>query len=383
MLFQPPLPPRYRDLADDVMRTAIVERKRQLGSRLVILGHHYQQQDVIDFADFTGDSLKLSQIGAAQKGAEFIVFCGVHFMAESADMLTPDRVSVILPDLTAGCSMADMAVIDDLEDAWAFFEECRTNVTPVTYVNSAASIKAFVGRNGGACCTSSNAASVLRWALAQNDKVLFLPDQHLGRNTACAMGIPLSDMVVYDPKLPQGGLSRDQVRAARILLWKGHCSVHTLFTTQQCTEIRRLDPQCKILVHPECTWEVVQQADLAGSTEFIIKTVRESPPGSHWAIGTEIHLVDRVIRENPDKVVRSLAGVQCLCTTMYRIDLRHLLWTLDELVAGRVVNQIKVDPVTRADALLALERMLANVPATPVAIKAESRSAQPAALAGS
>ncbi|MCO6439064.1 MAG: quinolinate synthase NadA [Phycisphaerae bacterium] len=371
MLFQPSLPAKYRERTDEELREAIAHRKRQLGSRLVILGHHYQQQDVIDFADFTGDSLKLAQVGAAQRDAEFIVFCGVHFMAESADILTEDRVKIILPDLTAGCSMADMAAIDDLEDAWTFIEECQADVIPVTYVNSAASIKAFCGRHGGACCTSSNASSILRWALERGEKVLFLPDQHLGRNTAYAMGIPLSDMAVYDPKLPQGGLTRGQLSAARILLWKGHCSVHTLFTPQQCDEIRKVDPQCRILVHPECTWEVVQKADLAGSTEFIIKTVRESPPGSHWAIGTEIHLVDRVIRSNPDKAVRSLAGVQCLCTTMFRIDLRHLCWCLDELAEGHVVNQIKVDPRTRAEALVALERMLANVPAHPVAIKAD------------
>lgn len=370
MLFQPPLPSRYASLTDDEMASAIRERKEALGSRLVILGHHYQQHDVIEFADFTGDSLKLSQIGAEQEGAEFIVFCGVHFMAESADILTDDDVAVILPDLSAGCSMADMADIDELEDAWDLLrKDCDATVIPITYVNSSAAIKAFCGAHGGACCTSSNARQVLEWAFRHGDKVIFLPDQHLGRNTAYAMGIPLEAMVVYDPKLPDGGLTPSQVEAAKVLLWKGHCSVHGLFTPAQCDEIRRQDPECRILVHPECSWEVVQKADLAGSTEFIIKTVRESPPGSKWAIGTEIHLVDRLTRNHPDKSIRSLAGIQCLCTTMYRIDRRHLLWVLDELVAGRVVNRISVDPETRRDATLALERMLANVSAQPVAIK--------------
>ncbi len=385
ILFQPPLPPKYSALTDDEMALAVEQRKRTLGSRLVILGHHYQQDEVIRFADFTGDSLKLSQIGAEQKRAEFIVFCGVHFMAESADILSDDRVKVILPDLSAGCSMADMADLEQVEDAWDFLaDECHANVIPITYVNSAASIKAFVGGHGGACCTSSNARKVLEWAFTQGDKVIFLPDQHLGRNTAFAMGIPLDQMVVYDPKLPRGGLRTSirtpsasagptpggrSVRDAKVILWKGHCSVHGLFTEAQCDEIRRLDPDYKILVHPECKWDVVQKADLSGSTEFIIRTVRESPPGGKWAIGTEVHLINRLAAQYPDKTVRSLAGIQCLCTTMYRIDLRHLLWCLDELVAGRIVNQIKVDPQTKRLAVLALDRMLANVTAQPLAIK--------------
>ena len=392
MLFQPPLPPKYATLSPERMCAAVAEHKRNFGRRLVILGHHYQQDEVLQFADFTGDSLKLSQLGAKQKDAEFIVFCGVHFMAESADILaTPRRpplargegttdsslataeareVKVILPDLSAGCSMADMADLEQLEDAWGFIvEKCGAELVPITYVNSAASIKAFCGGHGGACCTSSNASRVLEWAFSQGDKVIFLPDQHLGRNTGYAMGVPLDEMVVYDPHRPNGALTPQQVRDARIILWKGHCSVHGLFTTAQCDEIRRADPEYKILVHPECTWEVVQKADLAGSTEFIIKTVRESPPGSKWAIGTEVHLVSRLAQTNPDKAVRSLAGIQCLCTTMYRIDLKHLLWCLDELAAGRIVNQIRVDPETRRLALLALERMLANVSPQPVAIR--------------
>ena len=369
MLFQPPLPPKYASLTDDEMALAIADRKRQLGPRLVILGHHYQQDDVFRFADFTGDSLKLAQIGAQKEGVEFIVFCGVHFMAESADILTDDDVTVILPDLGAGCSMADMADLDQLEEAWEFIvDECGANVIPITYVNSAASIKAFCGGHGGACCTSSNAGKILEWAFKQGDKIIFLPDQHLGRNTAYAMGIPLEKMVVYDPNIINGGLTAARVHEAKVLLWKGHCSVHALFTPAQCDDIRRADPSTKILVHPECTWEVVQNADLAGSTEFIIKTVREAPSGSKWAIGTEIHLVSRLTDQYPEKSVRSLAGIQCLCATMYRVDPKHLLWVLDELVEGRVVNAIRVNGETRRLALLALERMLANVPRQPVAV---------------
>ena len=369
MLFQPPLPPKYASLTDDEMALAIADRKRQLGPRLVILGHHYQQDDVFRFADFTGDSLKLAQIGAQKEGVEFIVFCGVHFMAESADILTDDDVTVILPDLGAGCSMADMADVDQLEEAWEFIvDKCGASVIPITYVNSAASIKAFCGGHGGACCTSSNAGKILEWAFKQGDKIIFLPDQHLGRNTAYAMGIPLEKMVVYDPNIINGGLTAARVHEAKVLLWKGHCSVHALFTSAQCDDIRRADPSTKILVHPECTWEVVQNADLAGSTEFIIKTVREAPSGSKWAIGTEIHLVSRLTDQYPEKSVRSLAGIQCLCTTMYRVDPRHLLWVLDELVEDRVVNAIRVNGETRRLALLALERMLANVPRQPVAV---------------
>ncbi|MHC5108551.1 MAG: quinolinate synthase NadA [Planctomycetota bacterium] len=369
MLFQPPLPAKYNNLSDDQMATSIAERKKQLGARLVILGHHYQQDDVIQFADFTGDSLKLSQIGAAQKDAAFIVFCGVHFMAESADILTGDDVAVILPDLSAGCSMADMAAIEQLEDAWEFLAESNAVPIPITYVNSSAAIKAFCGKHGGACCTSSNASAILTWAFEQGERVIFLPDQHLGRNTAYHLGVPLKDMVVFDPNQPDGGLTAEEARRAKVILWQGHCSVHALFTPEQCTQIRQADPGYRILVHPECSWEVVQQADLAGSTEFIIKTVQESPPGSKWAIGTEAHLVGRLAGQYPDRSIRSLAGIQCLCTTMYRIDMKHLLWALDELVSGRIVNPIKVDSETRRLAVVALERMLANVSPQPVAIK--------------
>jgi len=371
MLYQPPLPPTYARYDAAALREQILARKALLGKRLTILGHHYQQDDVIAFADHTGDSFKLSQIAARQQDVEFVVFCGVHFMAESADILTRDDVQVILPDLSAGCSMADMARIEDLEDAWDSLEAATdATIVPITYVNSSAAVKAFVGGHGGACCTSSNARQVLEWALdgetpemaTGRRKVLFLPDQHLGRNTAYALGWPLDAMAVWDPRQPNGGLTPEQVRSASIVLWKGHCSVHQLFTPQQIDEIRAIDPAFQVLVHPECSWEVVQQADLAGSTEFIIRTIEQAPAGSQWAVGTEVHLVNRLAeRFAGQKTVRLLAGIQCLCTTMYRIDTRHLLWSLDELAAGRVPNRIRVDPETRTLARLSLDRMLSLV----------------------
>ena len=371
MLYQPPLPPQYADVPPTELARQISARKALFGKKLVILGHHYQQDDVIQFADFTGDSFKLSQLAAAQKDAEFVVFCGVHFMAESADILTADHVKVILPDLSAGCSMADMAAIDQLEEAWENFTgRCDATIAPITYVNSSAAVKAFCGGHGGACCTSSNARTVLEWALQDERpksptgtrKVLFLPDQHLGRNTAYNMGWPLEAMAVYDPRLPGGGLTDEQLHRAAILLWKGHCSVHQLFTAQQVDEIRAMDPEFRVIVHPECDWSVVQKADLAGSTEYILRTIDAAPPGSKWAVGTEVHLVHRLAKRHESvKTVRLLAGIQCLCTTMYRIDLRHLCWVLDELAAGRVVNQIQVDPETKALARIALNRMLSLV----------------------
>lgn len=384
MLYQLPLPARFGKLAEPDMCARIAALKRQLGRRLVILGHHYQQDEVIQFADFTGDSLKLSQLAAEQTDAEFIVFCGVHFMAESADILTSERQRVILPDLSAGCSMADMAHIDQVEESWPLLEAwAGAPIVPITYVNSSAAVKAFVGRHGGACCTSSNARMVLEWALGEAmerrsdeateggapNKVMFLPDQHLGRNTAYALGWPLESMVVYDPKLPEGGLTPDQVRSAQFILWKGHCSVHQLFNVQQVAALRAAPEPWTILVHPECSWDVVQQADLCGSTEYIIRTVRDAAPGTHWAIGTEVHLINRLAEQNPDKHVRSLAGIQCLCTTMYRIDLRHLLWTLEQLAAGEIVNQIRVDAETRHWARVGLDRMLTLRPAQPVSAK--------------
>jgi quinolinate synthase len=370
-LSQPPLPPGYDDMSVAQMSDRIRAHKKYFGRRLVILGHHYQQDDVIQFADFTGDSLKLSQLAAQQAGAEFVVFCGVHFMAESADILTDDRVAIILPDLTAGCSMADMAELLDVEEAWRQLAAATSDkIIPITYVNSSADIKAFCGRQGGACCTSSNARRVLEWALAQGDKVLFMPDQHLGRNTAYAMGHPLETMALYDPHAVDGGLSPQQIRDARFILWKGYCSVHMMFTPEQCDDVRRTDPACKIIVHPECDWPVVQKADLAGSTEYIVKVINEAPEGSRWAVGTEINLVNRLAKQFAGrKLVRSLAGAQCLCSTMYRIDPKHLTWCLDELAAGRVVNRIRVENATRRDARVALQRMLDNVFAAPVGTK--------------
>ncbi len=370
MPYQPPIPSSYAAMSVEENARRVIAHKERFGPRLVILGHHYQQDDVIRFADFTGDSLKLSQIAAAQKDAEYVVFCGVHFMAESADILTDDRVVVILPDLSAGCSMADMAALDQLEEAWdVLTTSADAKIIPITYVNSSAAIKAFCGAHDGACCTSSNARMVLEWAFRQGDKVLFLPDQHLGRNTAYAMGVPLDAMAVYDPHEPDGGLAPADIERTEVYLWKGHCSVHQLFTAAQCDEIRRQDPEFQVIVHPECDWSVVQKADQAGSTEYIIKTVSASPPGSKWAVGTEIHLVERLARQLPDKTVRSLAPIQCLCTTMYRISPPHLLWALDRLAAGEVVNQVSVDPETKQLALTALDRMLTNVSAQPMAAK--------------
>jgi quinolinate synthase len=381
VLFQPPIPPRYAELSPEALTDRIQQNRRTLGKRLVILGHHYQQDDVIQFADHTGDSLKLSQLAAEQRDAEFVVFCGVHFMAESADILTGPDVKVYLPDLSAGCSMADMAAYDQVEEAWDFLTASTdARIIPITYVNSAANIKAFCGLNGGACCTSSNAPKVLAWALSQGDKVLFLPDQHLGRNTAYAMGHALDDMVVYDPAEPDGGLTAEQVAGAKFVLWKGHCSVHQLFTEAQCHALRKSEPDRTILVHPECSWEVVQASDLAGSTEFIIKTVESAKPGSKWAIGTEVHLIDRLARTHSDQDIRSLSPIQCLCTTMYRISPQHLAWCLDGLVAGTPVNQISVPPAVREGALTALQRMLDNVSSEPVAVSRGSGQASDLAL---
>lgn len=377
MLYQLPLDKSYRDKTDDELKVGIRALKERLGKRLVILGHHYQQHDVIEFADLRGDSLKLSMLASELTEAEFIVFCGVHFMAETADMLSGDRQRVFLPDLSAGCSMADMAHIDDVEDAWPFLYEAAEGqpITPITYVNSSAAVKAFVGQHDGACCTSSNAKQVLTWALhgatpsaakSVGHKILFLPDQHLGRNTAFNLGFPLDEMVVYDPREPDGGLTPEQVRDARVILWKGHCSVHGLFNTKHVEAIRASETPYQVVVHPECTWEVCQQADQVGSTEFIINTVSNAPAGSAFAVGTENHLVQRLAMNNPDKQVRSLAGIQCLCTTMYRVDLKHLYWVLERIAEGDFVNQITVDAETTRWANVALERMLELRPPQPV-----------------
>lgn len=346
----------------------LVERARAaretLGDRLFVLGHHYQRDEVIAFADVTGDSFKLARDAAGRPEAEFIVFCGVHFMAESADILTSPTQQVILPDLAAGCSMADMARLTQVEDAWDAMSAAglRDLVVPVTYMNSSADIKAFCGRNGGAVCTSSNADVALEWAFDQrgpDSKVLFLPDQHLGRNTAVLkLGIPLEQCVVWDPLLPAGGLTADQLRDARMILWKGHCSVHGRFSVDVIGELRAQHPGITILVHPECTHEVVLAADLVGSTEFIIKTIEAAPAGSTWAIGTELNLVKRLADRHPDKSIVFLDRNVCFCSTMNRIDLPHLVWVLESLVAGVVVNRIEVDPETERDALVALQRML-------------------------
>ena len=344
---------------DISMDARIMAAKEKLGDDLIILGHHYQRDEVIRFADFTGDSYKLSLEASKAKG-KYIVFCGVHFMAESADVLGRSDQSVILPDLNAGCSMADMADITQVEDCWDQLEALGiSGITPMTYVNSSADIKAFVGERGGAVCTSANAAGALKWALARNPKVLFLPDQHLGRNTGyMTMGIPLSKMVVWDPWMPMGGNTPEILRNATLILWKGHCSVHMRFLPEHIDSVRDRYPGIKVIVHPECRLDVCLKSDETGSTEKLIKLVTEAPSGSKFAIGTEIHLVNRLAKRFPDKTVISLNDSGCLCTTMYRISPQHLCWALENLVDGIVVNQIKVSPETKRWAKVALDRML-------------------------
>ena len=358
-----PLPDRYLRLSDEEMDARITAARAALGSRLLILGHHYQRDEVIKFADVIGDSLKLAQYAATHTESDFVVFCGVHFMAESANILGAPHQQVLLPDLAAGCSMADMAAIDQLEICW---DEMRrlgaTSVVPVTYINSAASIKGFCGEHGGIVCTSSNASKVMAWAWDRAEKVLMLPDQHLGRNTAFKMGVPLEDMIVWDPDLPYGGVDRAAFERARLVLWKGHCSVHTRFSVKHIEAFRAAHPNGKVVVHPECTFDVVQAADESGSTEFIIRTVKNSPPGSVWAVGTEIHLVNRLAHDvAPERTVVSLDAVGCLCSTMFRISPNHLLWALEGLVEGEVRNSIVVPEPTRGFARLALDRMLLSV----------------------
>ena len=337
--------------------------KNALGERLFVLGHHYQRDEVIQFADVTGDSFKLARDAAGRPDAEFIVFCGVHFMAESADILTSADQQVILPDLAAGCSMADMARLAQVEDCWEALEEAEiaASVVPVTYMNSSADIKAFCGKREGVVCTSSNAQATLEWAFEQKPdaKILFLPDQHLGRNTAVLqLGLSLEDCVVWNPLKPMGGLTVAQLRAAKMILWQGHCSVHGRFSEHVVDELRAADPDIKILVHPECRHEVVLKADLVGSTEFIIKTIEAAPSGTSWAIGTELNLVQRLARQHPDKKIVFLDKTVCYCATMNRIDLPHFVWALENLVQGNVVNVIRVDPDTEHWAKVALQRML-------------------------
>jgi quinolinate synthase len=343
---------------DDSLDERIAQAKRRLGSRVVILGHHYQRDEVVKFADFRGDSLKLSQ-QAAESDAKYIVFCGVRFMAESADVLRQPHQAVVLPDLSAGCSMADMAEIGQVETCWEELQSAGFHdAVPVTYINSSAEIKAFVGRHEGSVCTSSNAAVVMSWAFGRAERVLFLPDEHLGRNTARQLGIDLDRTVVWDPAKELGGNTEQAVANARVILWKGYCSVHQRFRPSHIDRLRQAYPGIRVIVHPECRLEVVEKADMAGSTEKIIATVRASEPGSIWAIGTEIHLVNRLARELPDRRIVSLDPHVCVCTTMFRISPQHLAWTLENLAEDRVVNRIQVDDEVRRWARAALERML-------------------------
>jgi quinolinate synthase len=364
-----PIPDDYLRLSDDEMDARIGAAKQTLGERLVILGHHYQRDEVIKFADFTGDSLKLARTAASRGAAEYIVFCGVHFMAESADIVCAPHQKIVLPDLAAGCSMADMAAGDQLDMCWRELGEMgvsldaadggRAGVIPVTYINSSAEIKAFCGEHGGIVCTSTNAATVMQWAWDRGDKLIMLPDQHLGRNTAYKMGVPLEEMVVWDPNEIWGGLDPEQVKAAKLILWNGHCSVHTRFTVQQIAAFRQKYPEGKVIAHPECTFDVVQAADASGSTEQIITTVRNSPPGSVWAVATEIHLVNRLRNQvSADKTVVTLDPFGCLCSTMFRVSPNHLLWVLEGLVEGKIHNQITVPEPQKSFARLALDRML-------------------------
>jgi quinolinate synthase len=348
----------YLLVPDNSLDERIGRAKACLGHDVVILGHHYQRDEVVKFADFRGDSLRLSY-QAAEADGRYIVFCGVHFMAESADILRREHQAVILPDLSAGCSMADMADIGQVEACWSGLSSVGgLKVIPITYMNSTAAIKSFTGERGGAVCTSSNAAVVMKWAYERGEKVLFLPDEHLGRNTAFRMGIPLNQMIVWDPYEEFGGNSPDAIRAARVILWKGYCSVHQRFTPRHVERVRREHPGIRVIVHPECRFEVTQAADLIGSTEGIIKAITASPSGSHWAVGTEIHLVNRLSKELPNHKVMSLDPSVCVCTTMFRITPQHLLWVLDNLVAGNIVNRISVDERTRHFARVALDRML-------------------------
>jgi quinolinate synthase len=368
-----PLPERYIGLSDEEMDARIAAAKATLGRRLVILGHHYQRDEVIKFADYTGDSYKLARHVAQHPDAEFIVFCGVHFMAESADVLSADHQQVILPDLAAGCSMSDMAEPEQLEMCWrelseivgdidvvsGFSRTAKQSVVPVTYINSAAAIKSFCGERGGVVCTSSNAAATLKWAWERGEKVLFLPDQHLGRNTAYKMGVPLDDIVVWDPHEVWGGLEAEAVKKARLILWKGHCSVHARFTVRQIEQLRTQHPGIRIIVHPEVPFDVVQAADDSGSTEYIIRQVKSSPAGSVWGVGTEIHLVNRLAQQvQPERTVYSIDQFGCLCSTMFRVSPNHLLWVLEGLIAGEVHNRIVVPADQTHWTRVALDRML-------------------------
>jgi quinolinate synthase len=350
----------YSQLSEQELYDRIQQAKRKLGDRVAILGHHYQRDDVICHADLTGDSFKLAQMASRRHEADYLVFCGVHFMAESADILSADHQQVILPDLAAGCSMADMAGIEQVETAWEQLQDLGLDsLIPITYMNSTAAIKAFCGRNDGVVCTSSNAVPLFDWALKQREKLFFFPDEHLGRNTGVKFGIPLDRMAVWDPRRELGGNTPEQLKDARIILWKGFCSVHGRFLPRHVDERRAEYPGIKVLVHPECRYEVVSKSDLNGSTEYIIKTIAEAPAGSRWAVGTELNLVNRLAKRHTDKFVTLLAPDLCMCATMFRIAPENLCWSLENLVEGRVVNRIQVDADTSKWARVALDRMLA------------------------
>ncbi|RMG27098.1 MAG: quinolinate synthase NadA [Armatimonadetes bacterium] len=360
-MYQAPLPEEYATLTKEEARERIRKAKETLGSRVVILGHHYQRDEIIEHADYRGDSFKLAKDANRHPEADYIVFCGVHFMAESADILTPDHQKVILPNLAAGCSMADMANLFQVRNCWKQLSELfpPESIVPVTYINSAANLKAFVGERGGTVCTSTNAPVAVEWALGQGERVLFFPDQHLGRNTGVKLGFdPYEDMVVWDPHRPLGGNTEEDLKKAKFILWKGHCSVHQRFTVEQIEKARKEHPGVKVIVHPECTYEVVQAADFNGSTEVIIRTVTEAEPGTTWAVGTEINLVQRLAKENPDKTVFCLDPMICPCSTMYRIHPSFLCWALENLVAGTPVNVIEVPPKVKHFAKTGLDRML-------------------------
>jgi quinolinate synthase len=360
--WQQDIPARYLEMSPAELEERIAAARATLGTKLVILGHHYQRDEVIQYADFTGDSFKLAQHAAEQEGIETVLFCGVHFMAESAEILTAPDVRVILPNMAAGCSMADMADPDDVYEAWDTITDIlgdSAKLIPITYMNSAASLKAFVGEREGIVCTSSNAPRTFEYAFERGDKILFFPDQHLGRNTGWAMGIPLDEMVLWNWRLPNGGLTEEQLRKAKVILWQGHCSTHQRFSVEQIEKARTEHPDVRIIVHPECRWETVQAADDNGSTAKIVRVVTESAPGTTWAIGTEINLVKRLAQENPDKTIFCLDPVVCPCSTMYRIHPAYIAWTLESLLAGAPVNEVHVDAETRKWALVALERMLA------------------------
>jgi len=361
----------YRTLDDEALTERIHAVRAQMGPRLLILGHHYQRDEVVALADLRGDSYRLSQLAAENEACRAIAFCGVHFMAETAEILANrperlrqrggERVTVVLPDLEAGCSLADMAEIDQVEDCWEQLSEVidTDDLMPITYVNSAAALKAFCGRHGGIVCTSANAEAALEWAFARRSRVLFFPDQHLGRNTALGMGVPLEQMPVWDPHQDElGGNPAEAIRASRVVLWKGHCSVHQMFLPEHVDHFRRRIPDVRIMVHPECMMDVVAASDVIGSTGKIIRAVEEAPPGTKWAIGTELHLVNRLRHEHPEQEIHFLTPLVCMCATMYRIDLAHLCWALENLAAGTPVNVIRLDDQTAHDALLALERML-------------------------